>query len=418
MKPVKIEPIANASGWVDPIGFQAGSTACDIRKKGDMSRLDLCVLYSADPCAVAGVFTRNQIFAAPVKLCREVLAAGRKGHAIVANSGNANACTGEVGERDARTMQKLVANKLSITEAAVMVCSTGRIGEDLPMDRVEAGISRAITDLGRNPSHGTDSARAILTSDTREKVCARKVTDSSGTFTISAIAKGAGMIQPGMATMLCFIATDAAIEAPLLQECLHKAVDCSFNAITVDGDMSTNDSVILLANAASGTAVDKNEPDMLEAFQRALTEVCRDLAAKIVGDGEKITKVVRLQISGAVDDASAEKIARSIGNSLLVKTSWYGCDPNWGRLLDAAGYAGVPIVENGIELFYHSGDADAKPVEVFSNGRAHHTNKPQWKEIVSRRSFAIQLNLNGGPGKYELLASDLTEGYVHFNKSE
>lgn len=418
MKSLKIETILDASGWVDAKGFQAGSIACDIRKKGDMDRLDLCVLYSEQPCSVAGVFTLNQIFAAPVKVCREVLAAGMPCHAIVANSGNANACTGDPGERDARAMQAVTANGLSLDVSGVMVCSTGRIGEDLPMDRVEAGIGRAIAELGANSCHGVGSARAILTSDTREKICARKVSSLEGAFTVSAIAKGAGMIQPGMATMLCFISTDAAVGAALLQECLRNAVDLSFNAITVDGDMSTNDSVILLANGASGVSIDKNTSELLETFQQALTEICRELAAKIVGDGEKITKVVRIQISGAPDDASAEKIARSIGNSLLVKTSWYGGDPNWGRLLDAAGYAGVPMVEKDIELYYHSGKPGDAPVVVFSQGRAHHGLKPEWKEVVASRSFVIQLNLNGGSGAYELLASDLTEGYVHFNKSE
>ncbi|MCC5833662.1 MAG: bifunctional glutamate N-acetyltransferase/amino-acid acetyltransferase ArgJ [Opitutales bacterium] len=404
------------SGWVDAKGFEAAAASCDIRNKQN-DRLDLALFVSSAPCTAAGVFTLNAVKAAPVRQCQAALASGKAIHAIVANSGNANACTGARGEQDAASMQAATAKALNVDLSSVLVCSTGRIGEFLPMAKIEQGIPTAATELDGKDSSGHAAADAILTSDTRRKVAALEVSVGSGSYRISAVAKGAGMIQPNMATMLAFVSTDAGLDTELLQSCLRKAVDQSFNAITVDGDMSTNDTVLLLANGASGVRIDAADSAAVAAFQEALNAICYDLAEKIVGDGEKITKVVELRILGAADDGDAEKVARAIGNSLLVKSSWYGEDPNWGRLLDAAGYAGARLEESKLKLHYRAA-AGEEAVPVFVDGLGLAERKPDWKAIVRRKRFIIEMDLGIGQGAFRLLASDLTEGYVHFNKSE
>ena len=408
--------LEDPQGWVDAKGFQAGAAACDIRNKQN-DRLDLALFASSSPCTAAGVFTLNAVKAAPVRQCQAALKAGGSIHAILANSGNANACTGSQGEQDAAAMQALAAAALGVPESALLICSTGRIGEFLPMAKIRQGIPAAAAALGTDGESGHAAADAILTSDTRRKVAAVEVRDGNASYRISAVAKGAGMIQPNMATMLAFVATDAAIDSELLQACLHKAVHQSFNAITVDGDMSTNDTVLLLANGASGVKVDDADHEALDRFQSALDAVCYNLAEKIVGDGEKITKVVEVRVLGAADDADAERVARAIGNSLLVKSSWYGEDPNWGRLLDAAGYAGAQLEEAKLKLYYRA-SAEAEAVPVFIDGLALADRKPDWKTVVRQKRFIIELDLGLGQGGFRLLASDLTEGYVHFNKSE
>lgn len=280
----------------------------------------------------------------------------------------------------------------------------------MPMPRILAGIERAGRALVATSSEGLRAAEAILTSDTRPKTCTARFVWEGRTVTIAAMAKGAGMIQPNMATMLAFLCTDVAAPAKILQEILSAANLCTFNAITVDGDMSTNDTVLLLANGASGVDLSK-EPAARELFAKAVEKVCATLADKIVGDGEKITKVVEILIHGAKDHASAEKIARAIGNSLLVKSSWFGEDPNWGRLIDAAGYARTGLDEEKLDLYYND-------TPVLAHGAPQDQNLARWKEIVKQPRFRVLLNLHQGPGIYRLLASDLTEGYVNYNKSE
>lgn len=408
--------LANPGGWVDAQGFEAVGIGCDIRNKQNQ-RLDLALFTSTKPCSAAGVFTQNAVKAAPVRQCQRILAEGRPVFAIVANSGNANACTGDQGEQDALQMQKISEKALSLAPASVLVCSTGRIGEFLPMAKIEQGIALAAKGLQPSPESGNTAADAILTSDTRRKVAAVEVRTSKGTYRISAVAKGAGMIQPNMATMLAFVATDIGIATDLLRRCLSTAVAQSFNAITVDGDMSTNDTVLLLANGASGVRLDESDTVELETFQEALNAVCFNLAEKIVGDGEKITKVVDLRITGAADNADAERVARAIGNSLLVKSSWCGEDPNWGRLLDAAGYSGARLEEKRLKLHYRSSET-SQPVAVFVDGLGLPQHKAQWTAIVCQNRFIIELDLGIGTGRFRLLATDLTEGYVNFNKSE
>lgn len=400
----------NSAGITDVAGFTAAGAGCDIRNKGT-DRLDTAIIHSKTPCTVAGVFTTNDIRAAPVRLCRELLAAGLPAHGIVANSGNANACTGAQGLDDAKSMLALAEQATGSPEGSFFVGSTGRIGEGLPMAKLTKGIVEAAKRLAPTEAEGRRAAEAILTSDTRPKTCTAHFDWQGARVTVAGIAKGAGMIEPGMATMLAFIATDAGVDRALLQKLLVLANGRSFNTVTVDGDMSTNDTVIVLANGASGVTVTESEYPLLALFREALNKVCYALAEKIVGDGEKITKVVTVNILGARKPEDAETIARAIGNSLLVKSSWYGEDPNWGRLLDAAGYARVGIVEEKISLFYNN-------VPVMIQGRPIPENKPKWKEEVKNRRFSIHMDLGLGPADYTLLASDLSAEYVNYNKSE
>lgn len=400
-------------GLTDATGFKCGAVASGIRAV-DSPRLDLGFVFSEQPCTAGAVFTQNKITAAPVKLCQERLAEGGPFHGVVFNSGNANACTGAQGRSDAETMLWAAESALGAPSGSFFVCSTGRIGRDMPMKRVLPGIEKAAQGASDQAEAGLAAADCILTSDTRRKVISVRVKTAQGSYTISGIAKGAGMIQPNMATMLAFLTTDAAVPSRTLQKLLLNAVGPSFNSVTVDGDMSTNDTVIALANGASGVKI---SGELKVAFEAAFRHVCDFLARLIVGDGEKITKVVEIKVSGARRSEDADTVARAIGNSLLVKTSWFGNDPNWGRLLDAAGYAGVELVEEKLTLAYRA-SPKTKPVLAFAEGREVSRNLARWKKIVAAREFTIELDLGLGRGSARLLASDLTEGYVNFNKSE
>lgn len=406
-----VNVIENSCGIADVAGFSVSGVGCDIRNKGDLNRLDLA-LVSADGFAdCAGVFTTNDVKAAPVYVDIEHLRASSKIKAIVANSGNANACTGAEGLADARKMCALAAAKLGVKESEVLVCSTGRIGELLPMQKIESGIAQAHKNLAKTQDASKNAAAAILTSDTRPKTVTAKAQAAGKTFTLAGMAKGAGMIEPNMATMLCFITSDAEVEKSLLKECLLYAVNKSFNRITIDGDMSTNDTVLCLCGGASGVKITRDDAVLLEAFKDALTKVCKVLARKIVGDGEKITKVIDFKVKGAATKAQAEKICRAVANSLLVKSSWYGEDPNWGRIVDSAGYARTGLDFAAIDLFYGE-------IPAILKGEPVHKNKPEWKKHVSQKVFDITLNLNMGEEEESILTTDLTVGYVEFNKGE
>lgn len=402
----------DSAGLTDVPGFEAAGVACDIRQKNDLKRLDLALVHSLRPCTAAGTFTRNAVKAAPVLLCQEQLAAGGPFHGFVANSGNANACTGAEGLRDARAMAQRTAAALNQRPGAFFVASTGRIGQPLPIDRVLKGIDRAASDKGRTAAHGRRAADAILTSDTRAKTVTVSFTYDGKKHVVAGCAKGAGMIQPNMATMLAFLATDFSVPRSFLQKTLTEAVAGTFNCITVDGDMSTNDTVLMLANGHSGVSVgDKSPRELRVLFAEAVWKACEVLADKIVSDGEKITKVVEVRVQGAASAEDAEKVARAIGNSLLVKSSWCGEDPNWGRLADAAGYAGAKLVEAKLDIRYND-------VPALTAGRPHPELKPKWKEVVRNRRFTVTLDLHLGKASFRLLATDLTEGYVAYNKSE
>jgi glutamate N-acetyltransferase/amino-acid N-acetyltransferase len=348
-----------------------------------------------------------------VRFCQQVLAVSAdKIRGIVGNSGNANACTAAQGDADAVAMAKLSAAAVGAPNDTFLVCSTGRIGELLPMAKVAEGIKFSASRLSREATEGVRSANAILTSDTRPKSVTARFVWEGKTVTIAGIAKGAGMIEPNMATMLAFVCTDAAASPAELKTALKSASDQSFNCVSVDGDMSTNDTVLLLASGVSGVSVGASAPAGLRTlFQDALDKVCFALAEKIVGDGEKITKVVSVEIEGARTRADAEKVARAIGNSLLVKSSWFGEDPNWGRLADAAGYARTGLDEAKLDIYYDD-------VPAVLGGKPLPENKPQWKQVVKAARFAVRLKLNLGDAKFRLLAADLTDGYVNYNKSE
>ena len=407
---ISVQILEDSNGIADCPGYKAAGAACDIRETGDRGRLDMAMVVAESPCHAVGVFTQNDVCAAPVLLCKETLQKSRHRIAgFIANSGNANAVTGARGMADAREMAAS-AQRASGLGAPFLVCSTGRIGRKLPMERVEYGIKTAARALSEAPQSSLNAADAILTSDTRRKAATARIEFEGQTLTVSGMAKGAGMIEPDMATMLAFLVTDAVATSDQLQHVLTDSVNQTFNCISIDGDMSTNDSVLLFANGKSGLDPWAN-PDLLHAFKQAVLEVCAALAEKIVGDGEKVTKLVELIVKGCRHEADSEKVARAIANSLLVKTSWYGSDPNWGRLADAAGYAQVGLREESLDIHYNETPA-------LIGGAPQDANLARWAEIVSSNRFRITLNLNQGEARYRLLTCDLSESYVKFNKSE
>ena len=395
----------------EPRGFFCSGVHCDVKGKRD-GKLDLGIIYSKKPCSVAGVFTTNDVRAAPVLYCEELVQDEKTTcHAIVANSGNANACTGRQGELDTKKMAAEVARHFNIHSKEVLVCSTGRIGEPLPMSRITAGIRDATDDILQEYDGAKAFQEAILTSDTCTKSCSVKITASLGEITVGGVVKGAGMIEPNMATMLAFLTTDLGASNTELQSILAEAVNKSFNRITIDGDMSTNDTVLIMANGNSGIQFSKEPKKFQQNFAEAVEAVCATLAKKCVSDGEKVTKFIRVRVTGAKTSKTAEKVARCIANSLLVKSSWYGSDPNWGRIIDAAGYAKVGMNFDQVDLDYNE-------VPALLKGEPIVGNKSQWKEIVSAKEFTITLNLNQGKASGEIWTNDLSEEYVNFNKSE
>lgn len=412
-----------------PRGFKCAAIFCDIKKLGTGKgsekgqKRDLALIVSDVPAAVAGMFTTNQVCAAPVKISRQ-RAASNFARAIVVNSGNANASTGAQGMTDARRMTELAAKVLSINEREVLVCSTGRIGVAMSMKNVERGIRTCAPRIARSTSTARQVAEAIMTTDTCRKEIAvefkigrsiRRRTDPPWrTIRIGGICKGAGMIQPGMATMLGFITTDAAIEPAALKRALKTAVAQGFNRITVDGDMSTNDSVIAFAN---GLAENSKSEIRRSQFQNALNHVCLELAKMIVRDGEGTSRFVALHVRGARNDHEAEAAARSIANSSLVRTSWCGGDPNWGRILCALGYSKADVDENAVDVGYAAPDS-RKILFAFRRGRPTNVALKTLAKITSVPEFDLHVDLHRGCGEFVLYAADLTENYVAFNKGD
>jgi glutamate N-acetyltransferase/amino-acid N-acetyltransferase len=438
-----------------PLGFKAAAVFCDIKKLGTGKgsekgrKRDLALIVSDVPAAVAGMFTSNQVCAAPVKLSAQ-RAAKDFARVIVVNSGNANACTGSRGMLDARRMTEVAAKAVAalsswhrhladkahglearatsavidrryrrITVAEVLVCSTGRIGIPMPMKNVEPGIRECAPLLARSTENARQVAEAIMTTDTRRKEIAVKFQiGKSTTIRIGGICKGAGMIQPGMkhATMLAFITTDAAIESNLLKRALEVAVAQSFNRITVDGDMSTNDSVIALANGLAGNPKFAIRNSSFVIFQSALTHVCLELAKMIVRDGEGVTRFVTLCVRGARNARDAEAAARAIANSSLVRTSWCGGDPNWGRILCALGYSAAKVDESIVDIGYSRGDGAT--LYGFRRGRPTNVSVRKLAQVTTAPEFDVHVDLHSGHGEFVLYASDLTENYVAFNKGD
>jgi glutamate N-acetyltransferase/amino-acid N-acetyltransferase len=378
------------------------------------------------------MFTTNQACAAPVKVCVERVKKGRA-QAVVVNSGNANACTGRQGLKDAREMAGFTERALAFPQGSVLVGSTGRIGVTLPMDNVRAGIIESAVLLGSTAGHAAQVAEAIMTSDTRSKQVAVEFKLGGKVVRIGGICKGAGMIQPGMsatgkrpgavplhATMLCFITTDAAVEPKVLQTALREAVANSFNRITVDGDMSTNDTVLVLANGLAGKPNSKLRTPNAKGFglfQSALSHVCLVLARMIVRDGEGVSRVVTVRVSSAKSFADADAAARAVANSPLVKTSWHGGDPNWGRIIAAVGYSPAAIVEEKVDIGYSAPGSR----NILWSLRRGQPSKATFKMLcaaVAPKEFDLHVNLNLGRAAAVMYAADLTEEYVDFNKGD
>ena len=380
-------------------GFRAGAVSAGV-KYGRKERLDLALIASDRPCVAAGVLTTNQVIAAPCLLTKRHLAHGGV-RAIVANSGNANACTGEQGERDALAMARAAAQHLGLAPQEVAVASTGVIGVPLPADRITEAIGGiALSDAGWD-----DASRAIMTTDTRPKVAEREVALSGGTVRLGGIAKGAGMIHPDMATLLAFITTDAALDRPALQAALRGAADRTFNVISVDGDTSTNDTVLVLANGASGVRVGAAGA---AAFAAGLEAVCRELALGIVADGEGVTKVFEVRVSGAASDAEARLAARQVTDSNLVRTAIHGADPNWGRILAAAGRSGARV--DASRATVRIGD-----VAVFESGAPRPFDDARVRALFSASHLEIAVELGLGTGSAVAWGADLSAEYVRIN---
>ena len=433
-----------------PRGFKAAAVFCDIKKLGTGKgsekgqKRDLALIVSDVPAAVAGMFTTNQVCAAPVKISAP-RAAKDFARIIVVNSGNANTCTGRQGLRDAEMTVRKTAEAVAalyerrknsnratvierrygrITDDDVLVCSTGRIGVPMPMKNIERGIRECAPLLARSTTNAREVAEAIMTTDTRRKEIAVEFKIDNRAVRIGGICKGAGMIEPGMtrsgarhATMLAFITSDAAIESNALKRALEAAAAQSFNRISVDGDMSTNDSVIMLANGLAGNPRIKNRNSRLEIFRRALAFVTLELAKMIVRDAEGATRFITLHVHGARSAREAEAAARAIANSTLVKTSWCGGDPNWGRILCALGYSTAKVGESIVDVGY-SRAGEHEIAFAFQRGRPTNVALNTLAKITSAPQFDLHVDLHAGAQDFVMYASDLTEDYVALNKGD
>jgi glutamate N-acetyltransferase/amino-acid N-acetyltransferase len=391
-----------ADGATAPAGFLAGGVACGVRGSGTR---DLGLLFSARSCDAAAVFTRNEFQGAPLAVTREAVSEGGL-RGVVANSGNANAATGARGVGDAYAMQGAGAEALGVGAGQVVVASTGVIGEHLPMDNIRAGIEDA---AGKLSEDGTPFAEAILTTDTRIKEAAVKVGVGGRTLTVGGTAKGSGMIHPNMGTMLAFLTTDAAVRPACLQETLRRATDRTFNRVTVDGDTSPSDMALLLANGAAGNRpLTLDSPDY-PAFAGAVEAVARRLAKDIARDGEGATRLVEVVVEGAADEKTAAALAKSVVGSSLVKAAVFGEDANWGRVLTAIGYAGVPFDPDGLELWFG-------PVKVFEGAPVPHETAEANAALASGE-VRITARLNAGKASASAWGCDLSYEYVRINGS-
>ncbi|MBN1565301.1 MAG: bifunctional glutamate N-acetyltransferase/amino-acid acetyltransferase ArgJ [Anaerolineae bacterium] len=393
-----------------PNGFRIAGTHCGLKPD---ERKDIALLVSDHPCVTAGVFTTNKMKAAPVLYDMDILAQPDAAiRAVLANTGSANACTGDPGLVNARQSAKHVADRIGCTPDNVLTLSTGVIGLPLNMDAMKRGIITLADQLSQqtDPAAGwQEAATAIMTTDTRPKIAS---VQGKG-YTITGITKGAGMIAPNMATMLAIIATDAAIPHSALTHALRQATAQSFNRIVVDGDMSTNDTVLLLANGAAGGRTLTGSAEVA-AFTAALTEVCVALAQAIVRDGEGATKFVTLQVAGATDTASARQIAQAIATSALVKTAFYGADPNWGRILAAAGYSGVDVDPARVALWLL--DAQNQPaIHLVESGTPLDYDEPAAIALMQTDEWGFRLDLGLGPAEVEVWTCDLSHEYVTIN---
>jgi glutamate N-acetyltransferase/amino-acid N-acetyltransferase len=392
---------AVSTGVTAPLGFRAAAVASGIKP----DRLDLALLVADAPCTAAGVFTSNLARAAPVVVSREHLRAGRA-RAVIVNAGCANAGTGEDGLRDARETAEIVAHTIGCPVEEVLVASTGVIGVRLPMEKLRAGIAEAGRRISRHA--GADMARAIMTTDTRPKEVAVEFPVGEQACLVGGMAKGAGMIAPNMATMLSFFTTDATVPRDLLHRALVEAVGESLNRITVDGDTSTNDCAIVLASGARpAPAVDREGPDF-DALRRALTDAARQLARMLVRDGEGVTRIAEVRVEGARTAAEADRVARTVAESPLVKTALHGGDPNWGRVLAAVGRAGVPLDTGRVSIWI--GD-----VHVAEGGATRDYDEKTAALAMREDPVRLRVRLGEGEAAGWMWTSDFSHGYVDIN---
>jgi glutamate N-acetyltransferase / amino-acid N-acetyltransferase len=382
-------------------GFKAAGVSAGIKKPGIK---DLSLLYSEKPATVAAVFTKNRVKAAPVLLDQQRAGSGRC-QAVIANSGNANCCTGEKGMQHAIAMAKKAAAELGIAEELVQVASTGVIGVPLPIEKVEAAVPDLVAAL--RPDGFTELAEAIMTTDTIPKVVSKTGQINGQTFTVTGVAKGAGMIRPDMATMLCFVATDVRADAGTLSHALKNASDQSFNRITIDGDTSTNDTIILMANGVSG--IDIDSADASPAFQSVLDDVLFSLAKAVVKDGEGVTKFVEVRVSGAATKEDATSIADTVAHSNLFKTALFGEDANWGRILAAAGRAGVPIDPERIDIFFNEVMMVENGIGCGDDAEAEAT------KVLKLPEFTVGIDLHMGDAGHTVYTCDFSIDYVKIN---
>jgi len=385
-----------------PEGFFAGAVSAGINKRA-AGKLDLAVLFSETPCVAVGMFTTSQLKSAPVQLTKHRLEKGKAG-AVVVNSGCANAFTGEHGLVDAAEVASLVAEGIGIDPEEVLVASTGVIGVPLPMKRIRPAVEQII--MSRDGGH--DLAKAMMTTDTLPKEMAVSVKTGNSEFTIGGAAKGSGMIHPDMATLLCFLTTDAPVERNFLREALKRAVDLSFNMISVDGDTSPSDTALLLANGLAGGEPITADSPSADAFRQALEQVCIYLAKLIAADGEGATRLIEAIINGAADLSQARQAARAVISSALVKAAIHGADPNWGRVVAAVGRSGADMVEDRIDLYL--GD-----VQVIGAGRHLNSGKRAVNKLLKGKEINLRVNINLGEGSATAWGCDLSEEYVAIN---
>ena len=394
---------ANAKAGVTfPKGFQAAGVKAGIKKSGN---LDVAVIYTEKEAAVAGTFTKNAVAAAPVHVSKEVVAT-HTAHAIVANAGCANACTGAQGEADAAAMQRIAADALGCSAQDVIVGSTGIIGQLLPMDKVEQGIHAAVKNLSVDGS--VDAGNAIITTDTYSKAGATSVMIGGKEVRFGIIAKGSGMIRPDMATVLCFITTDADIDGMLLQEALSEVIEHSLNMISIDGDMSTNDMAIVLANGAAGNPKITEKNADYEAFKETLLALCQGISEKIAADGEGATKFITVYVKGAKSFADAKTVGMSVANSPLVKTAFFGEDPNWGRVICAVGYAGVPMDPNHTTVQFGG-------IPVYADGVGVSYDEDALRAVMTAHDIVVEVDLKDGDSEAKVWTCDFSYEYVKIN---
>ncbi len=392
-----------SGGITAALGFQATGIHCGVKK----AKKDLSLVYSLQPAHAAGMFTTNKVQAAPILVNKQQLAHSPSVRALLVNSGNANACTGEKGLEDAWTMVRTTASLLQIPNNEVLISSTGVIGQYLPIKRITTGIAMAVPHLSE--SGHTDAAEAIMTTDTFVKEYAVKTQIDGKDVTVGGMAKGSGMIAPNMATMLAFITTDAAIAPSVLQHALRQSVERTFNRISVDGDTSTNDMVVILANGMAGNKQIEtvNDPGY-DALNTATEQVLRELSKMIVLDGEGATKLVEVKVVGADTQEMAVSAARSICNSNLVKTAIHGEDANWGRILAAVGYSGIDFNPAHVEIFFDD-------VPILRKNYSINFSEAEAKRVLSKKELTITVRLNGGGEEATFWTCDLSKEYIAIN---